>query len=365
MKSLLASLLCITALLALTAPAPAQDEDRPLHQPKYRVIDIHAHCDKPSEESLKAQFEVMDRIGVRTVVDLLMEGGWSDGNLPAWMKLRDKHPDRLVVFGYINWGKLKQKEFFEQLPREVEQQHRLGVQGIKVWKDLGMYLKDSDGKLLRIDDPRLDPFWAKCGELGLPILIHSADPKEYWHPLTYNTMHYGMTDRARHYENPNMPKWEELMDQRDNVLKKHPKTKFIGAHFGSLTFELQRLAETLDKYPNFSVDNAARLRILGRLNPNAVRDFFTKYQDRLLFGTDINFQEKSADEKDRKAWKEKMARWYSRHFEYFETNRVDIVEPYGQFHEWLRLPGVKLPPEVLEKFYHANAERLIPGLKRP
>jgi predicted TIM-barrel fold metal-dependent hydrolase len=352
----------VVAAIVFAPIGRAQDEDQPLYKTSYRVINVHRHCDHPREDALKAELEVMDRVGVRTIVNLLMDGGWSDGYLPAWAKLRDQYRERLLVFGYINWGKLKQKDFFEQLVREVEFQHRLGAQGIKVWKDLGMYFKDADGKQLKIDDPRLDPFWAKCGELGLPILIHTADPKEYWYPRTFNSQHYGMNDRPRHYDNPNMPKWEDLIQQRDNVLKKHPKTTFIGAHFGSETLDLQKLAETFDRYPNFNVDCAARLRILGRLNPPAVRDFFTKYQDRILFGTDSDFDKKFASDEEKKQWQNKAARFYSRYLEYFETDRLDIVEPYATSKDWLRLPGAKLPPSVLEKFYHANAERLIPGL---
>jgi len=183
-----------------------------------------------------------------------------------------------------------------------------------------------------------------------------------------------------------MPRWEELIEQRDNVVRKHPKTTFIGAHFGSMTFDLQGLAERLDRFPNFHVECAARLRILGRLNPKAVRDFFVKYQDRILFGTDgmvlttrkASTEKKNIltypvddpewvrlDVKDAAAvarWKEGQSRSYSRHFEYFETNRTDLVDPSGFEPGWAKLSGAKLPPEVLEKFYHANAERLIPGL---
>ncbi len=121
----------------------------------------------------------------------------------------------------------------------------------------------------------------------------------------------------------------------------------------------------LDRYPNFHVDTAARLRILGRLNPHAVRDFFVKYQDRILFGTDssVLYNVKASDPAAVKQWQDRAARFYSRHLEYFETDRLNLVEPYGYAKDWLRLPGVKLPPAVLEKFYHGNAERLIPGLK--
>src|SRR6185436_8686757 len=180
-------------------------------------------------------------------------------------------------------------------------------------------------------------------------------------------------------------KWEELIEQRDNIVRKHPKTTFIGAHFGSMTFELQGLAERLDRYPNFHVECAARLRILGRLNPKAVRDFFTKYQDRILFGTDgiVLLSRKTTEKKNilvypiddpeylrtdpgnaeaLRGWKAGQFRTYSRYFEYFETDRTDLVDPTGFEPGWAKLSGAKLPAEVLEKFYHGNAERLIPGL---
>jgi hypothetical protein len=250
-----------------------------------------------------------------------------------------------------------------------------------------MYLRDGDGKLLKADDPRLDPFWRKCGELRLPVLIHAADPKEYWRPLTWNSLHHGLrADKDQHHLNPNMPSWEELIRQRDSLLKKHPKTVFIGAHMGSLSLDLKQLAATIDKYPNFYVDCAARQRILGRLNPPAVRDFFVKYQDRILFGTDDmvlfkgrkparsgNISLYPSDDPDWlwvdpgdtaavKRWQDRAAFDYSQYLQYFETDRLDLTDPNRSGGSWLRIPGVKLPPRVLEKFYHANAEKLIPGL---
>jgi predicted TIM-barrel fold metal-dependent hydrolase len=357
-------LVCLGLVLAAGRSA-AQDEDRPLFKTAYRVINVHRHCDAPSPEALKAELAVLDRVGVTSVV--ILDGGASDGKLPAWLELRKHNPERLIVFCNVNWGRIKTENFFEEIVREVTVQQRLGAQGVKIFKQLGMSIRDADGKLLRGDDPRLDPFWAKCGEVGIPVLIHMADPKEYWYPLTFNTFHYGMkSEKEQHYDRDQMPSWEDLIQQRNNILKKHPKTKFIGAHMGSLTFDLQQLAETLDKYPNFHVDCSARTRILGRLNPHAVRDFFTKYQDRILFGTDSSTLNnvKPDDAKAVAAWQDRAARFYSRHLEYFETDRIDIVEPYGWGKDWLRIPGVKLSPAVLEKFYHANAERLIPGLAR-
>jgi len=273
--------------------------------------------------------------------------------------------------------------FFEGLVKELQRAAALGARGIKIWKDLGMYIRDGSGKLLRIDDPRLDPFWTKCGELGLVVFMHSADPREYWYPLTYNSLHYGRSEEDQYYKIPGMPTWEDLIAQRDAVVAKHPKTIFIGAHFASMTLDLAGLAERLDRYPNLYTECGARLRMLGRLNPRAVRDFFTKYQDRILFGTDVggllaprktksqNWVVYGVDDHDLpridlkdvqavRRWQDRQVLAYSRHFEYFETDRTDLVEPGGFGGDWLRLSGVKLPPAVLEKLYHGNAERLVP-----
>jgi len=362
-------------------------EPEPLFKTKYRVINVHRHCALATEAAMKAEFAVLDRVGMGAVT--ILDATGPDGNLPEWMKLRQKYPDRLIVFWKPGFAKVGEKNFFEDLVRDLQRSVKLGVQGVKIWKDLGMYIKDGDGTLLKVDDPRLDLFWTKCGELGIPVLIHVADEREYWQPLTFNSIHYGLRqEKDQHYHNPNMPKWEELIRQRDAILKKHPKTTFIGAHMGSLSLDLKQLAETFDKYPNFHVDTAARQRILGRLNPPAVRDFFVKYQDRILFGTDdmvLNKGRKptksgnisiypsedpdwlSLDPSDVdgvRLWQDRAAFDYSQYLQYFETDRLDLTDPTRSGGGWLRIPGVKLPGEALEKIYHLNAERLIPGLAK-
>jgi predicted TIM-barrel fold metal-dependent hydrolase len=373
-------LLVTTGILAAAEPAPP-------YKTRYRVINVHRHCVRPSEAFVRAEIEVLDRVGMTQVT--VLDAGAPDGNLPDWMKLRKKYPDRLIVFTKLSLERVKQPTFFKDIVTDLERAAKMGVQGVKVWKDLGMYNRDADGKLLKADDPRFDPFWEKCGELGLPVLIHAADPKEYWFPLTYNSFHYGLrADADQHYLNAEMPSWDELMRQRDAILKKHPKTKFIGAHMGSLCLDLKQLERTFERYPNFYVDCAARQRILGRLNPDAVRDFFVKHQDRILFGTDdmVMFKGRKpsksrnisiypsdddnwqwidpADEKAAKQWQDRAAFDYGQYLQYFETDRSDLVDPNRSGGSWLRMRGIKLPPEVLEKLYHANAEKLIPGLAK-
>jgi uncharacterized protein len=257
----------------------------PLYRTKYRVIDVHVHCTPVTESAVRAELEVLERVGVTAVV--ILDAGGPAGNLKDWLKLRQKYPKRLVVFWKLDFSAVKDKTFFENIVRDLQKAAAMGVQGVKVWKDLGMYVRDNAGELLKADDRRLDPFWTKCGALGLPVLIHTTDEREYWHPLTYNSIHFGLrTEKDQHYGNPRMPSWEELIRQRDAVLKRHPKTNFIGAHMGSQAHDLKQLETTFAKYPNFYVDTSARHRVFGRLNPPAVRAFFGKNQDRILFGTD-------------------------------------------------------------------------------
>jgi predicted TIM-barrel fold metal-dependent hydrolase len=205
--------------------------------------------------------------------------------------------------------------------------------------------------------------------------------------MTYQSIYYGTRDKEGQYSrDPELANWAELLRQRDHVLEKHPGTTFIGAHFGSLEYDLEHLGRTLDRYPNFNVDCAGnvRLRRLTRLNPSAVRDFFTKYQDRILFGTDgaiLSGGRKKGglitaypsedpdwrflDPSDTVAvekWQASTAETFSQYLQYFETDRVDLMEVTDSGRTWVRMLGARLPPEVLEKFYHANAERLIPGM---
>jgi predicted TIM-barrel fold metal-dependent hydrolase len=365
--------------------AAAQERERPLYRSSYRVIDIHHHGDAPDPNTWRIRVEMLDRAGVSAVANL--DAGRVDGTLPGWMELQKASPGRVLQFPKFSkkdFEGIQEPGFFDGLVKELQRAAERGARGVKIWKDLGMYIRDGSGKLLRIDDPRLDPFWTKCGELGLVVFIHSADPRDYWYPITYNSLDYGTrTEKDQFTNDPEMPSWEDLIAQRDAVVAKHPKTIFIGAHFASMTLDLSGLAERMDRYPNLYTECGARLRMLGRLNPKAVRAFFTKYQDRILFGTDIggllagrktksrNWSVYGVDDPDLikidlkdveavRRWQDRQVLSYSRHYEYFETDRTDLLEPGGYGAEWLRLAGVKLPPEILEKFYHGNAERLVP-----
>jgi amidohydrolase family protein len=363
------SLLAAKAACLGTAFLPeflsAQEQLRPLYKSQYHIIDAHTHCGAPHDDSVPAQLDIMSQTGVNKFVVLLFDtlgwkyaGGWSKDKMSGWPKLLKRFPEELIVFGTMDFNRATWPTFFQDIVQKLEWQGELGVQGIKLWKNLGMHVRDGNGKLLKIDDPRFDPYWAKCGELGLPVLIHSADPRRYWTAEE-------IKDRMYRYRQSWMPSWEELIRQRDAILKRHPGTTFIGAHFGSMSSDLPMVAKTLDAYPNFYVDVASRLRFMAAPSPETVREFFTKYQDRVLFGTDtfVPYIDSILNSSERMVqWKDRKSRNYAWYLEYFETDHKNLAEPRPG--SKLVLSGAKLPPEVLEKFYHINAEKLIPGIRK-
>jgi predicted TIM-barrel fold metal-dependent hydrolase len=234
---------------------------------------------------------------------------------------------------------------------------RLGAQGVKISKSLGMGQVDRDGHLIAIDDPRLEPIWAKAGELGLPVLIHTADPEAFFHKPDGRNERYeeilGSPEWSR-YGKP--PSREELFAQRERLLARHPEVNFIGAHFGMQEDDLAQAAALLDRIPNYYVDTAAVVHALGR-QPFTAREFFIRYQDRILFGTDGGFGLVA----EGPGWTpERLFRSY---FEFLETRNEYVEYPLWGTHNqgrW-RVYGLDLPDEVLAKVYAGNAERLIPS----
>ncbi|RPH39053.1 MAG: hypothetical protein EHM91_12935, partial [Planctomycetota bacterium] len=215
---------CMTVALLAVAALLFQQADRPPYKTPYRIVNAHHHWLAPNEDALRVQIEVMDAVGIAAAVNL--DGGLKDGSLKAWIELERKHPGRFVTFVKFtekDFERVGEPGFFESLVQDVELAAKLGARGVKVWKDLGMVIKDISGTLLQVDDPRLDPFWARCGELGLPVMIHTADPKDFWDPITYDNPLYGARkDEDQLHRFPGMPSWEALIEQRDNVVRKHP-----------------------------------------------------------------------------------------------------------------------------------------------
>jgi len=311
---------------------------------KFPMIDIHSHHTNLSPENVDKLIREMDSINLRVIVNL--SGGTGERLKQTIAAMKGRYPDRFVVFANLSFNDLNEPGFGKRAAARLEEDVKNGAQGLKIFKNFGMDLKYKNGERVKVDDPEFDPVWEMCGRLKIPVLIHTAEPSAFFDPIDkYNERWLELKQfpgRARPPEK--FPTFETLMTERNNMLAKHPKTTFILAHLGYHGNDLARLGKLFDAYPNAYVDIAAVLAEFGR-QPYFARDFFIKYQDRILFGKDI--YEPSE---------------YTYYFHVMET-RDDYIEYYRRRHAFWRLYGLYLPDEVLKKVYYKNALKLVPGMQ--
>lgn len=314
---------------------------------KYPVIDVHNHLGggkrRLTPAVVKRYLEEMDAAGVRTVVNL--DGGW-DNNLVETIEALDKaHPGRFLTFALINFDGLDNADWSEREAKRLEASFKAGARGLKFHKSLGLGVRHKDGTLLKVDDPKLDAIWAKCGEHKKPVLIHVADPAAFFTPLDrYNERWHELNNNPGWlFYGDKWPKREELLDALHRVIGKNPNTTFINTHFGNNAEDLASVAEKLDKYPNMYIDIDARISELGR-QPYTARKFFLKYQDRIMFGTDTT--------PNREAYRI-YYRFLETDDEYFDCSASHHLQGFWNIY------GIFLPDEVLEKVYRTNAERVL------
>jgi predicted TIM-barrel fold metal-dependent hydrolase len=337
---------------------------------RFPVIDIHTHiswskhCEKGvclaaarDYPSLPQELlAVMDRKNIRAMVNLT--GGFDEGLADAVNKYDRAVPGRFYTFTEPVYSLFKEPNYAKIQAETIERAHRDGARGLKILKTLGLYLRENttSGALIKIDDPRFDPMWDICGQLNMPVAIHVSDPVAFFTP----------TDRfnERYEELNNHPDWsfyggdfpsnKELLAARNRVLARHPKTQFIVLHVGNFSEDLQNVSDNLDRFPNMTVDTAARIGELGR-QPRTSRKFFDKYQDRILFGTDAT---PHGDEFPQQVFNDKLYEIYYRFLEtedeYFDYAPAEIP-PQGRW----RIYGIHLPDSILQKVYNGNASRLL------
>jgi uncharacterized protein len=315
----------------------------PVPRAKFPAIDIHSHQSTPISP---AEFErVMTGMEANNLQILVNLSGSSGDRLRQGVDaLRaSKYKDRMVLFANVNFREQVGPGFGAKAARQLEADIKAGAKGLKIFKDLGMFVRKADGSRLQVDDPELDPIWATCARLDVPILIHIAEPAAFFEPLDYTNerwLELSLYPDRRHQQGV---RFEQLMTERNNMMRRHPKTKFILAHFGWHGNDLARAGKLLDENPNVFYDVAAVLYDFGR-QPRAAHDFFVKYQDRILFGKD-SYQ---PDE-------------YPYYWRVFETND-EYFDYYRDYHAFWKLYGIGLPDQVLKKLYNGNALRLTPGL---
>ena len=310
---------------------------------KFPFIDVHSHQRDMSVDALNGLVEDMDYMNEAVMVNL---SGGSGASLKEKIEnINKSYPNRFVVFANVDFEGATDLEWGNKAAAQLETDIKNGAKGLKVFKSLGLRNKDSDGNRIAIDDPRLDPIWAKCGEMGVPVLIHAADPKSFWDDMdSVNERWLELKTHPRRKRTAIDPApWEQIIQEQHNVFKKHPNTKFINAHMGWHANNLGKLGELLDDMPNMYVGISAVIAELGRQPQNA-RAFFEKYQDRVLFGKD--------------SWKPEE---FPTYFRVLESND-EYFPYYKKYHAFWAMYGLNLPDEVLKKLYYKNAMQLIPGL---
>ena len=319
----------------------------PEHHPtkaKYPFIDVHNHQDRDisAEDAAKLVSE-MDRIGMRVMVNL--SGSSGAEFIKGQSNLLGRYPGRFVIFANVDFKDISEPGWGQKAAEQLARDVKAGARGLKIYKNLGMTLVDGSGKRVPVDDPRIDPVWAKCGELGIPVLIHTAEPRSFFDPQDVHNERWlelkQFPQRARPPDK--FPPFEQLLAEQHHVFEKHPKTKFIDAHLGWLGGDLTRLGKLFDRLPNVYTEIGAVLAELGR-QPRAGRAFFEKYQDRVMFGKDSW----AADE-------------YLVYFRVLETDD-EYFDYYRKRHAFWKMYGLALPDEVLKKIYYKNALKVIPGI---
>jgi predicted TIM-barrel fold metal-dependent hydrolase len=328
--------------LRLSDFAPRSMLAVPVHEigrAKFPVIDYHNHLDAQGPMEM---LKVMDACNVEKIVNITMHTGAQAFDIHR--KFKQAASERFETIGWFDWADLDEGGFWRRSVDRLDQMARAGFCGVKIWKDLGLTLRDTNGKLLRVDDERLDPFFARAGELGMPVMFHISDPDAFFQPIDRFNERY--EELAAH------PDWsfygsehskDELLAQRDSIFGRHPKTTFVAAHLAERPEDLAYVGRLLDENPNLSVDIGARTAELGR-QPYTSRDFLIRYADRVLFGTDLvpEFE------------------MYRLHFRFLETadEYFDYPSHASRQGRW-QIYGVFLPDDVLRKIYRDNAARLL------
>ena len=330
-------------------------------------IDAHVHITEDADTAFIVQAE-KDHFRLLTINVFEFTGTSLEEQQAFALKEIKAYPGRMAYATSFSLKNYNNDGWQEEVIGYLKESFSKGAVAVKVWKNIGMELKDREGRLVMIDNPRFDTILDFLAKNNIPLIGHLGEHKNSWLPLDKMTVK-GNRDYARThpmeymYLHPDRPSYEEYIRVRDHMLEKHPDLRFIGAHLGSLEWSVDELAKRLDKFPNMAVDMAERISHLqyqALTNWQKVHDFFIKYQDRLLYGTDmrvsasdiVNNNITSPD-----GLKNHAHEIWLRHWRFFTTDemmRVPKVE--GMF------KGLKLPREVVDKIYYKNALRWYPGI---
>jgi len=367
-KSLVRTSICTAVILGIASFAPSAPRQAASAQrdhvsreqalqsfAAFHPIDVHVHVFK-TDPAFQAMLEQLD---LKLMNILVM-----DDTLPYRKELKPQVDDGLALVrssrGHVvlcttfDPYKFNDPGFTEQTIKQIDQNFAAGAISVKIWKNLGMEIKTPDGKFVMPDDPKLEPIYQDIAKHGKTMMAHNAEPDVAWgppDPSDPSWSYYQENPQWFLYNRPNFPSKQTILDARDHVLAANPKLKVVGVHLGSMEKSLDNIGSHLDKYPNFAVDMAARMEYLMMAPTDQVRAFLIKYQDRVLYGTDLDFLATADAQETVKDWKAT----YERDWRFLATD-----ETFESDKRTIR--GLKLPDEVLRKIFRENAKHWIPGL---
>jgi predicted TIM-barrel fold metal-dependent hydrolase len=325
---------------------------------KFPTVDIHFHGRTlRTAQDYQKLIQLMDQTNLAVISN--MDAGFGQGFDQA-LKIGAPYKDRIIPFARLNYEGINEKGWSAKTGAELERCFKAGAQGLKIWKDVGLDLKNPDGTYIQVDDDRFDPIWEICARYNKPVMIHTSDSYGRFLPIGPENERYeaglwrSNTD-GNYYKTDHVGP-EVIERARENMHRKHPKTRFINAHLAMLYYDMDKVTALLDKYPNADVEISASVQDLGRA-PRLSREFFLKYQDRILFGSDGE-PSRGIDE------------FWVPHFRFLETydehfdHPAQLRSPTGApLHGRWRIYGIGLPDDVLRKVYYANALRYLPAAR--
>lgn len=323
-----------------------------IDQKTIKKIDVHAHY-KYERDYLSSLFKKWNMhcvlVDVAIADSVKVNRSWNE-----YLQQVKVQPDLFYLCSSLIGVDIDQPDFAQKQIERLEQEILSGARMVKVWKNFGMVTKDASGKFIQIDDARLQPIWDFLIKRKIPVMAHIGEPVQAWRPLDDpNNPHYGYyTNHPEYhaYQHPEIPSYETILSARDNWIAKNPDLKILCAHMGSMSHDVDMVAERLDKFPNIYVEPAARFGDLVGQDSDKVRNFFIKYKDRILFGTDYGTSapQDAKTEEEIKIEEQNLDESYQRLWKYLATK--DSVAERGQ-----KNIGLGLSDDVLEKFYYQNA----------
>lgn len=334
-------------------PSSLVVEGEVVKKAKFTFIDVHSHLWNMPVMDLDKLVSEMDEINMGFIVNLSGSGFGPQSAKDLYFdkstqNIRENQPRRIGLFVNVDFNSVDVENHVENQVNIIRGAVAKGAIGLKVYKGLGLTNKDSKGNRVAVDDKRLGPIWEVCGELGIPVLIHSADPFQFWQDKDdQNERWFELKEKpGRYYGDSNfIPPFEEIINEQHTIFKRHPNTTFINAHLGWMGNDLDKLGKHLDEFPNVMTEFGAVIAELGR-QPKTARDFFIKYQDRILFGKDSYNKEE-----------------FYTYFRVLESDD-EYFNYFRKRHAFWKMYGLNLPDEVLKKIYHENALKLFPSIDK-